>query len=409
VRLGLVSTGAVARMKDYRALWNQTVLAPAVPATVSRLPKEVGQPEFAEMLVGPRGSPTRLIFLLDAATATPKLYVDMSGTGDFSATTPLPLTLSFHPPEKSKPDSFTGSLTVSFRFGAETAMLHFEIGIWHYLRDKDGTAPLPDVLLYRADYAREGEMRLAGRAYHVMLADPVGCGDFRGTRTGVPGQLKTGIHLLIDVNGNGIFDRRGEQYDTGLPFNIRGITYEIRNMDASGAQLEVVRSAHHVAEILPPPNLSAGNPAVPFTARTMSGATVHFPSDYRGRIVLLYFWGSWCPDCKNELPNLSRVYAAMHAHGLEILGASVDRAGMRAQLADFLTRNHMPWPEVYDGKWIHSAVAGLYFIHNIPTGVLVDGTTGRILASGQDVIGARLASTITKALARKPGDKGAGR
>ncbi len=396
----LVPTGAVVRMKDYPALWDRTIFTPAIPYSVKRLPKDVGMPEFAELEVGPRERTTHVLFLLDAASAAPKLFVDTTGTGDLAAAPALPLTLSFHSSQPDRPDSYTGSLSVPVRWGDETATVHFDLGVWRYNRGRETPNPLPDVVLYRADYGREGEIRLSGRAYHAMLADPVGSGDFRGARSMVPGQKKTGIHLLIDVNANGIFDRRGEQYDTGMPFNIRGVTYEIRNMDASGSRFEVVHSAHQVAEILPPPDLSAGSPSVPFSARTTTGATVRFPSDYRGRIVLLYFWGSWCGDCRSEMPNVSRVYAAAHARGLDILGVSCDRASAKQQVADFLKADRMTWPEIYDGKWIHSAVAGLYCIHNIPTGVLVEGATGKILASGQDVIGSRLAPTVESALAR---------
>jgi hypothetical protein len=58
----------------------------------------------------------------------------------------------------------------------------------------------------------------------------------------------------------------------------------------------------------------------------------------------------------------------------------------------------MPGPQVYEGKLLQGDVAQLYFLTAIPTPYLVDGTTGLILATGDDLKGARLAETLQKAL-----------
>ena len=64
-------------------------------------------------------------------------------------------------------------------------------------------------------------------------------------------------------------------------------------------------------------------------------------------------------------------------------------------------RNHMTWPEVYDGGGWNSRIAQLYAIRSIPQAFLVDGDTGKILASGGDLRGENLEKTIEKALAGK--------
>jgi peroxiredoxin len=59
-------------------------------------------------------------------------------------------------------------------------------------------------------------------------------------------------------------------------------------------------------------------------------------SDYRGKVVALNFWGSWCPPCRVEAPDLQKVYAAEKARGLQVIGVDVkdDKGNAQAFLAD---------------------------------------------------------------------------
>ena len=61
----------------------------------------------------------------------------------------------------------------------------------------------------------------------------------------------------------------------------------------------------------------------------------------------------------------------------------------------------MPWAQIYDGKFWQAEVAKKYEIESIPSAFLVDGDTGAIVASGQDLRGEELAGTVEKALAKK--------
>src|SRR5207247_2380672 len=111
--------------------------------------------------------------------------------------------------------------------------------------------------LYYGDYALSGEMALGGKTYRVMLTDDMATGDFRGKE----GQ-RSGVNLLIDRNGDGKFDRRFEFYDARKPFNLGGTTYEVKGLTAQGGKIALVKSAQTVAEIPPPPDLSAGKKAL---------------------------------------------------------------------------------------------------------------------------------------------------
>ena len=86
-----------------------------------------------------------------------------------------------------------------------------------------------------------------------------------------------------------------------------------------------------------------------FEAKTTSGTTVKFPDDFKGKVVLLDFWATWCGPCRAELPNLKNVHEDLHAKGFEILGVSLDSADALEKLTKFTADNAMPWLAVRVG------------------------------------------------------------
>lgn len=116
---------------------------------------------------------------------------------------------------------------------------------------------------------------------------------------------------------------------------------------------------------------------------------------YKGKIVLVDFWATWCPACIEELPNVLAVYDKHRNAGFEILGISLDREGDGPKLAAFIKEKKMPWPQYYDGKHMDSVLAKQYGVTLAPTTYLLDGE-GRII--GKDLHGAALEKAVAEAL-----------
>jgi peroxiredoxin len=376
------------------------------PAALKKRP-EKGALAYGTLRIGPKESPTTTIVAIDEGK-TPHLYVDTNNNGDLTDDPPTEWKAT---PYKSRDGKdltlYTGSGTVQVRYGEETIPLR--LAFTRFDRNDPDRALLNGALLYTVDYGPEGEITLGGKTYRALLADMLTTGDFRGTG----GTNASGVFLLIDVNGNGVFDRRGEMFDIAAPFNIKGTTYEIKGMSASGTAFDVVKSDRSVPEIPPSPDLRIGKIAPAFEKKTTDGQTIAFPSHYKGKHVLLYFWATWCPSCVAQVPYVNKAYDTYHAQGLEVLGISLDHPNNATQLAAFTRKNHMPWSQVYDGKFLDADIAQLYDIAHTPTAYLIDGDTGAVLASGADLRDDRLSETIKEALTRhasppNPSPKGKG-
>lgn len=125
--------------------------------------------------------------------------------------------------------------------------------------------------------------------------------------------------------------------------------------------------------------LKPGTPAPDFELQTPEGKTLKFSEFAKGKIVVLDFWASWCPDCRKDLPEIIRLYNQFHEIGVEFLGVSFDTD--KEKWTDYIAKSGVPYPQVSELKRMNqSEVAKAYGVRWIPSIYLI-GPDGKVLVS----------------------------
>lgn len=113
--------------------------------------------------------------------------------------------------------------------------------------------------------------------------------------------------------------------------------------------------------------------SIDFKLKDLTGKTVSLES-FRGSVVFLNFWATWCPPCKAELPSMQRLYEKYKGKGLVILG--VDLQEGENQVKDFVKKYGLTYPILLDSN---GQVGQVYGARSIPTSYIID-RKGFILA-----------------------------
>ncbi len=269
-------------------------------------------------------------------------------------------------------------------------------------------------MLSRTAAVRRGTIEVEGRHLQLALIESGAQGNFEiasaapATRENFPDRSVRTMTLLLDADGDGTFGPQ-EVFDACLPVQLGAVTY-VAGTPVDGSHLTLTptdRSAQVVnvpvrrtvdeRHLLPP-----GTAAPDFVAKDRDGRDVSL-SDFRGRIVVLDFWATWCIPCIRSMPHVQKTIAQA-AGGKDIVWLGVCVWDDVASFKRWVPLNDAKYSfiKVVDpaGKDRATSIAGhLYRATGIPTLYVID-RGGRIVAGMTGYLGDdddRLAHALRRA------------
>ena len=125
--------------------------------------------------------------------------------------------------------------------------------------------------------------------------------------------------------------------------------------------------------------LKEGTESIDFELDGLNGKPVKL-SSFKGKVVFLNFWATWCPPCRGEMPSMQKLYDRFKSEGLEIV--AVDLQEDRNQVQSFMDSNNLSFTALLDRN---GRVGATYGARSIPTTYIID-REGFVIAGA---IGAR--------------------
>lgn len=124
------------------------------------------------------------------------------------------------------------------------------------------------------------------------------------------------------------------------------------------------RSYNKSVKIVP---IALGLPAPDFTFPGINGKMVSL-SDYRGKVVLVNIWATWCPSCVDEMPSMEKLYQKLKGEDFEILAVSIDSLGVKV-VAPFMKKYKLTFPALIDSA---GTIRIAYRTTGVPESFIID-------------------------------------
>ena len=125
-------------------------------------------------------------------------------------------------------------------------------------------------------------------------------------------------------------------------------------------------------EVKPAPDentIAEGHAFPPLEFTSLSGELVNL-ANFKGKVVLIDFWASWCGPCRKAMPDLVQTYKQYHDKGFEIIGINLDKD--KTQLEKYMQEMGITWQQYFDGLVWSNKIVRRFSIRGIPHIVLVD-------------------------------------
>jgi thiol-disulfide isomerase/thioredoxin len=230
-------------------------------------------------------------------------------------------------------------------------------------------------LQFTAGFRAEGYAEIGGRRTLVSLPFDVGSGT-AGVRRGMIG---------VDANGDGRIDLAGfsgpeAMFATGdrVMFHVGDhyVSFESADFSARSFVLREHAAAEYVFI-----DVRAGEPLPDFAFTDFNGRSRKL-SEFKGKYVLLDFWGTWCGPCVAEIPTLKAAYGRFRDRGFEIIGIDYEHGeiapAVRDNVQSFLKAHDVPWTNATPDS-VKELVENRLRIRGFPTHLLLD-RDGRVVS-----------------------------
>lgn len=146
--------------------------------------------------------------------------------------------------------------------------------------------------------------------------------------------------------------------------------------------------ASEVRGILANPR-NTGEPSAPvFEVKSFDGQNLSLEA-FKGKVVVLDFWASWCGPCRAEMPDVKKIWSKYNGKQFVMIGVNLDRD--ERAFKSYMKEQGITWPQFFDGGGWNNKIARLYGVRAIPYAVLID-QDGVVKATG--LRGPRLSSKI---------------
>ena len=150
------------------------------------------------------------------------------------------------------------------------------------------------------------------------------------------------------------------------PCEIRTMLDNIHHADSNLVSDNLTLAEEYVQKL---ERVQAGQPLIDFTQNDPDGNPVTLSKLAEGKLLLVDFWASWCPDCRKANPDVVAAYQKYHDKGFDVLGVSFD-TNKEAWLAA-VEKDGLTWTQVSDLQGWGNAAGALYSIAFIPQNALI--------------------------------------
>jgi thiol-disulfide isomerase/thioredoxin len=349
------------------------------PKEIKKEPTYRTAPKYATIQVGNGPKSTFVIALDEPKEADWKIYIDLNRNGDLT-----------DEGDGAWAKKNTNEKTGRVMYGVSNYLFRASYG--DAKREKSSAdygisfyrfADLDFLLMYRTA-ARTGTLEALGKNYKVTLMenDADGLYDKPIDDDGKPlrGKQETRpVWLILEEDTapqQGQPARRPRLLNASAPFAWEGKVYEAQ-IAPDGSTLKLVptkRAAYAPKAPERPPLLAKGVTAPDFTADKWGGGTLKL-SDYRGKVVILDFWATWCGPCMKSMPHLEKVYKGLSGQEVVVLALCVSdtRSAYEKWVPDNKEKYTFQFafdPAERDPK--KSISSNLFKVSGIPTTYIID-------------------------------------